>query len=377
MVFGTAMGTQPDLLIDQISKGSASIFYSLGIPILAGSVMAKYLAEGGYIQEIISDLRGLIGCPSIISAISGYIVGIPSTCPITAFMILSPVTTHFTAIKKQQTDLMYLVAIGSAVGVAYVYPTPVTFSLFETFASTLSPLLYDLVAIPLSLLFLVPMILLVRKRFSHEPDEEESDIYPRSLIRFHPKAWAPFIAIIVSTLIGLFILNISHFALVQFIMLSGMVTSVCIASPLDRWTGFVLGAKHAGVVVFDICGAGALGYVITSSTFTQDALQVIGQSTVIPMILTPFILSALIQTAQGSRIVTASTTSLLLAGTTLPEMMNPLALFLMIIAGAGVICFVTDPYFWLLHRETGDVVKRVFTYYTLPQIVFGLVSPVD
>jgi len=235
-------------------------------------------------------------------------------------------------------------------------------------------LTYDLVAIPLSLLFLVPIILLVRKRRTHEPDEEESELYPRSLIRFHPRAWAPFIAIIVSTLIGLFILNLSHFGLVQFIMLIGMVTSACIASPQIRWTGFVLGAKHAGVVIFDICGAGALGSAITSSTFTQDALQIIGQSAFIPIILTPFILAALIQTAQGSRIVTASTTVLLLAGTTLPETMNPLAPFLMIVAGAGVMCFVTNPYFWLLHRETGDEVKRVFTYYTLPHIAFGFMT---
>lgn len=94
----------------------------------------------------------------------------------------------------------------------------------------------------------------------------------------------------------------------------------------------------------------------------------------IPIILTSFILAALIQTAQGSRIVTASTTALLLAGTTLPEIMNPLALFLMIDAGAGVMCFVTDPYFWLLHHETGDEMKRVFTYNTLPQMIFGFVT---
>ncbi|WP_372238731.1 hypothetical protein [Methanospirillum purgamenti] len=37
-------------------------------------------------------------------------------------------------------------------------------------------------------------------------------------------------------------------------------------------------------------------------------------------------------------------------------------------------CFVTDPYFWLLHRETGDEVKKIFTYYTLPQIVIGITT---
>lgn len=43
----------------------------------------------------------------------------------------------------------------------------------------------------------------------------------------------------------------------------------------------------------------------------------------------------------------------------------------MIIGGAGLICFVTDPYFWLLHRTTGDDVKTVFKRYTVPQIIFG------
>jgi H+/gluconate symporter-like permease len=54
--------------------------------------------------------------------------------------------------------------------------------------------------------------------------------------------------------------------------------------------------------------------------------------------------------------------------------MNPLALFLFILGGAGVMCFVTDPYFWLLHREIGDEVKKILTYYTLPQIVIGITT---
>jgi GntP family gluconate:H+ symporter len=46
----------------------------------------------------------------------------------------------------------------------------------------------------------------------------------------------------------------------------------------------------------------------------------------------------------------------------------------MIIGGAGLVCFVPDPYFWLLHRTTGDDVKTVFKRYTLPQICFGIIT---
>ncbi len=417
VAFGFAVGGNPDAVFTQVAMGCASVFNSLGIPILAGSVIAKYLVEQGYIQQIVSDIRKVLKSPLSLSGFAGYIIGIPSTCPITAFMILSPVLSHLAPDKRRQNSLMYLVALGSALGVAFVYPTPVTFPLFDTFGPKhLSPLTFDMVTITLSVFFLVLFIWWTRWRTPKGAEEtsvahispESSDISgdapetkesPTSegaewglegsgysdqqhlqpgcetdsglcTGRFHPKAWAPFLVIFAAIPVGLFLLHLSHFTLVQFIMFAGMITAVMVALPENRWTGFVSGAKHAGVVIFDICGAGALGYVITQSTFAQDSLEVLASH--VPLILIPFIMAALIQTAQGSRIVTSILTAQIIATTGIPPMMNPLALFLMIIAGAGVICFVTDPYFWLLHRTTGDEVKTVFKRYTIPQAVFGV-----
>ncbi len=405
IAFGLAVGSSPDTVFQQVAMGCAAIFNSLGIPILAGSVIAKYLVEEGLIQGLIDDVKRVLRKPPTLSAVAGYIIAIPSTCPITAYMVLTPVLERLTGNQEKRNTLLYLVALGSAVGIAYVYPTPVTFSLFDSFGHRLSPFTYDLLIIPLSLLLLVPFIIIVKRSFSWEEEPEfsgvisrepedtvihplvpgqepvepagypaneetEHDTAPR---RLHLKAWAPFIVIFAGIPFGLFVMGLSHMSLLQFIMFAGMVTSVLIAVPERRWTGFVLGAKHAGVIIFDICGAGALGYVITyGSTFSNDALEFLANH--VPLIFIPFALAALIQTAQGSRIVTSSTTAMLLASTALPSMMNPLALILMVIAGAGVICFVTDPYFWLLHRTTGDEVKKIFRWYTLPQIIFGLVT---
>jgi GntP family gluconate:H+ symporter len=405
IAFGLAVGGTPDAVFTQVSMGCAGVFNSLGIPILAGSVIAKYLAEQGYIQLIVSDIRRVLKNPASLSGFAGYLIGVPSTCPITAFMILTPVVSHLARNARKQSILLYLVALGSAIGVAFVYPTPVTFPLFDSFSQkNLSPLTYDLVAIPLSLIFLALLVIYARRKMAgiSEPDEEpvqepsspeieetgtswglENNGYQEGMEsrdecdretgicqgRFHPVAWAPFFVIFAAIPFGLFILHLSHFTLVQFIMFAGMIASVMTALPENRWTGFVSGAKHAGVIIFDICGAGALGYVITQSTFAQDSLAVLAHN--LPLILIPFVLAALIQTAQGSRIVTSILTAQIISQTLIPGMMNPLALFLMIIAGAGVICFVTDPYFWMLHRTTGDDVKTVFRYYTLPQILIG------
>ncbi|HWQ63388.1 MAG TPA: hypothetical protein VN429_03150, partial [Methanospirillum sp.] len=419
VAFGFAVGGNPDAVFTQVAAGCAGVFNSLGIPILAGSVIAKYLVEQGYIQQIVSDIRKVLKSPLSLSGFAGYIIAVPSTCPITAYMILQPVLSHLAPDKRRQSSLMYLVALGSTLGVAFVYPTPVTFPLFDTFGPKhLTPLTFDMVTITLSVFFLVLLIWWTKWRTpkvteqdsdaqaspvtSGEAEGDESEIRSEGSEgaewgleesgysdqqhlqpgcetdsglctgKFHPKAWAPFLVIFAAIPVGLFLLHLSHFTLVQFIMFAGMIAAVMVALPENRWTGFVSGAKHAGVVIFDICGAGALGYVITQSTFAQDSLTVLAQN--VPLILIPFVMAALIQTAQGSRIVTSILTAQIIASTGIPPMMNPLALFLMIIAGAGVICFVTDPYFWLLHRTTGDDVKTVFKRYTIPQVIFGVLT---
>lgn len=374
VAYGLLVGTAPETVFEQVGIGCGSIFQSLGIPILAGSVIAKYLAEQGLIQQIVSDLRMLLKKPTTLSGVAGYFIAVPSTCPITAFMILAPVLEFFTSDEKKRSLLLYIVAVGSALGVAYVYPTPVTIPLFENLTPKLSPLVYDLVAIPLSLIFLGILIWYIRRKVSFA---DLDSIVPAESSRknegsLHLRAWAPFIVIFLAIPAGYLLLGLSHAGLLQFIMLAGMVTAVLTARKDIRWSGWVLGAKHGGVVIFDICGAGALGYMITQSSFPADASVLMYD--VVPAILFPFLVAALIQTAQGSRIVTSVLSAQVLATTAIPAAMNPIALFLMIIAGASIFCFVTDPYFWLLHRTTGDDVKTVFKRYTVPQVFFGLAT---
>lgn len=374
IAFGLLIGTDPDTVFQQVAMGCASVFNSLGIPILAGSVIAKYLAEQGLIQQIVADLRTLLKQPPTLAGIAGYLIAVPSTCPITAFIILAPVIEFFTSEERKRSLLLYLVAIGSTLGVAYVYPTPVTLPLFDSLAPDFSPITYNLVAIPLSLIFIGILIWYVRRECDFADITHEQLGSPKRGEEggFHLRAWAPFLVILLAIPVGYLLLGLTHAGLLQFIMLAGMATAVATASQAVRWSGWVPGAKHAGVVIFDICGAGALGYIIQNSSFPADASILLATS--LPIFLFPFVLAALLQTAQGSRIVTAFLSAQVLATTVIPSMLNPLALFLMIIAGSSIICFVTDPYFWLLHRTTGDDVKTVFKRYTAPQIFIGFAT---
>jgi len=154
-------------------------------------------------------------------------------------------------------------------------------------------------------------------------------------------------------------------------MLVGAVTAIALAAQTSRTAGMTKGAKHAGMIIFDICGAGALGYVIVHSGFTEGALQQL--TLLIPLILVPFILAAMIETAQGSRVVTAVITAEVLAGSAVTSAIHPIPLILLISAGSCFISFVTDPYFWLVQRTTGDGIGTVVKNYTLPVALAGVV----
>jgi len=123
------------------------------------------------------------------------------------------------------------------------------------------------------------------------------------------------------------------------------------------------------VIIFDICGAGALAGVIIASGFSETALAQI--TAIIPVLLVPFVLASLIQTAQGSRVVTAVLTAGILAGTQVAEVIHPVALIIMIAAGCFVFSFVTDPFFWIVSRTTGDAFAQVIRRYTIPLALCG------
>lgn len=91
-----------------------------------------------------------------------------------------------------------------------------------------------------------------------------------------------------------------------------------------------------------------------------------------PIILVPFVFAALIETAQGSRVVTAVITAEVLAGSTVAGAIHPVVLILLVSAGSCIISYVTDPFFWLVQRTTGDPITTVVKNYTLPIALAGV-----
>jgi GntP family gluconate:H+ symporter len=84
----------------------------------------------------------------------------------------------------------------------------------------------------------------------------------------------------------------------------------------------------------------------------------------------PFLVSSVLQLAQGSRVVTAVVASQVLAG----YPMDGITLALLISAGAFMFSYVSDPYFWLIKESTGASMSEMVRGYTIPLSLMGLLA---
>ena len=248
VLFGLLGGLTLDATLLGIIAGIGKVFSAFGIIILCGAVIAKLLQEQHQIEEIVADIRQRVKNPPVIAGLSGYILAVPITCCITAYIMLNPILDSLEKDPRKRAVLFYLVAVGSIISYALVYPTPVVIPLFDAFSDGMSPLIYDALSIPLSLAALAGILLFFRWWCGagitsgsikvSGPDKRQAASFvagPGSPVDW--RAWIPFIAILVSIPVALFILRLSQGSVINFIMLVGAVTSLALAPHPARSQG--------------------------------------------------------------------------------------------------------------------------------------------
>jgi len=374
LFFGIASGMPLDDLVSQAIAGMGRIFALLGLVILAGAVIAKLMQEQHQIEQVVSDLRSVTEKPFALSGFAGYILAIPLMCCITAFVILQPIINGLGNSPETRKGLLYTAALGSLISFALVYPTPVIIALFAVLpGAVISPVVFDLYMVPVSLLLLAAAVLLMQHRFKKSVSGQQPApaVQPALPEQSRFRAWCPFIVMGMVMVVCIPLFRLSPSVLIQIVMFAGVIAALVLAPGPVRTSAFSAGAKHAGLIIFDLCGAGALGAVIGASALGTEAYSLLVPY--LPLLAVPFLLAALVQTAQGSRIVTAVITGEIIAGTGIAASIHPIPLILLISGGACIVSYVTDPYFWLVQRATGDDVATVVKNYTVPLAAFGIV----
>ncbi len=368
VLFGFLAGMPAETIVTAITGGAGRIFSILAIVIFCGVGIAQVLRESGRITEIVADIRGLVRRPLATAGAAGYLLSVPLMCGITSFVILAPIVTHLRTDKQASKTLLYCAGIAGMISYVLLYPAPVVYSTVTTLGLfSGEPWEIDLVALPLSLLLLAGLLLALRARTPPAEPSEETPAGGR-----HLRAWLPFLVIVLALALGSLVPPLSALANINLALLAGLFAALATVPGDVREKALTRGTKNAGIIIFDLAGAGAFGGVIAASTFPADVTALV--MGYLPITLLPFVIAALVQAAQGSRVVTAAVTATIL--TTIPAVaaIDPLALVLMVSAGAFMFSYVSDPFFWLLKRTTGDDFSGVVRNYTLPLSAAGLVT---
>jgi GntP family gluconate:H+ symporter len=360
LLYGQLVGMGSEALT-LAAAGLGRIFSTLAIVVFAGALIAEYLRQTGAIDRIVGDLLRITKRGLLVAGLAGYIVSLPVMCSITAFMILEPVVS---GLAKQTEGVakraLFMTAVCSVISFNLVYPSPVAVSLAESLRFQPSDLLPQAVSVSIILLALAYLYMLRQPAGEPQPATVST-----AAAVFWPMAWLPLLLPMCLILLGSLrkdmLLGNTSIAL-----LLGAV--LCLLLAKEQIEGMIRSAsRRSGVILLDLCGAGAFGYVLAQSGLGEEVFE-LGHG--LPILFLPFMLSSVLQLAQGSRVVTAIVASQILQGYPL----DAPTMALTIGAGAFMLSYVSDPYFWLVKESTGASMGEMVRGYTLPLSLLGLVA---
>jgi GntP family gluconate:H+ symporter len=406
IVYGLLCGMGAEIP-DYVGSGLGSVFSSLALVILAGAVMAEHLRKTGSMATVMNDLSCVTGRHrTAAAAISGYLISLPVMCCITSYMILEPVFSASHQPGESRKKDLFMLAAASTISFVLVYPSPVVVSASRTLGvSAIDAATYG---IPISLLALIASYLFIRWFSANEEQGLANDStkkIPEGTIEssgnagstdepgrciaenagsgscaIHAKgllakgtlttsasrayAWSPLILPLVLIAFGAFMDNPGARLIGDpgIALLCGAMLSVAqAAARFGRKAGGEIisaASRRAGVILLDLCGAGAFGYVVSKSSFSVDLM---GAAGALPSFAVPFAVAALLQLAIGGRVVTAVIASRMMADYPLDNT----AVLLLICAGAMAFSSLTDPFFWLVRDTAGADIKETLIGYTV------------
>ncbi len=367
-IYGLLSGMDYEVIIRSIISGAGRIFMLLGIAIFSGIAIGEFLMKTKGIDRIVGDILRVLSEKNsrLVPGVSGYLLSVPVMCCITSFVILESIIRNLAVrIDESEKRFIYMLALGTIASYNLIYPSPVMVAITHTL--DVPPFQTLKIAVPISILFLFLTYLYMRRAALEAVIRKVEEVEARIS---SVESWSPILFSLGLIFSGLLLEHplIRFLGNINVALLIGVFVSLVVAKrylSLDDLSDFLRSSvQRAGVIIFDLCGAGALGGVIAASTFSGDIFTLLGRY--MPVIMIPFFLAALIQTAQGSRVVTALVTVELVK-----DMASIQTVFL-ICAGAFIFSYVSDPYFWLVKRVSDSSLKENVKYYTFPLAMCGI-----
>ena len=403
----TADGKTVQGLANVIGAGFAGTFTSIGIVIILGALIGSILEKTGAALKLADMIIHLVGKnhPVLAVELMGWVVSIPVFCD-SGFVILNPIRKALVNRTAASSVAMTTgLSFGLYISHVFIPPTPGPIAAANTLGIGDNLLLVMGMGALCSVLPLIAGYFFAKYIGSRVRADDEADAgqvtksYEQLVAEFKKlpngfNALAPIVVPVIlmaaSSIVAMAKMqglgvNIIKFLGTPVIALSvGTAFAVLQLKLADKIKDFYTiveeTLKVTGPILFITAAGGVLGKVIASSDMVNyikmhaTVLQTMG-------ILFPFILSAILKTAQGSSTVALVTSAGIIAPL-LPVLGldSPVraALACMAIgAGAMTVSHANDSYFWVVTNFGAMSPERGYKTQTLGTLVLGIAGVVE
>ncbi|SUB32897.1 gluconate permease [[Pasteurella] mairii] len=393
-----------------IGNGFSGTFKSIGLVIIFGAIIGTVLEKTGAALKLADMVVKLVGQkrPELAMLIMGWVVGIPVFCD-SGFVVLNPIRE---AIRKKiaANPVGMAVALSAGLYASHVFIPPTPGPIAAAGAVGLSHNL--LLVIGMGVVVSIPVLFasyLFAKYIGKQvtiSDEEADTIINQSYEALLKKygtlpngalSLAPiFVPIVlmalgsISKIIGLqgVLGNVMNFLGNPIIALAiGIIFSIFLLANTKKLSEFDVltndTLKLVGPILFITAAGGVLGKVITEAGFVEYIKQ---NAHVISTagIFFPFLISAILKTAQGSSTVAIITTASIMGMFSASDsLMNAIGLtseiaaaltVMAIAAGSMCVSHANDSYYWVVTNFTKMTPQQGYRTQTTLTFIMGLVG---
>lgn len=399
-----------------VGAGFSGIFSSIGLVIILGALIGLVLERTGGAIRLADVVIRCVGekHPQLAIMLMGWIVSIPVFCD-SGFVILNPIRKALCKKLRNASPVGMAVALSGGLYVSHVFipptPGPIAAAGFLGLADDLAAVI--LVGIAASIPALVAAYLFSRhianQDIQIQDPEDASDTVEKdydALVAEYgrlPSAGASFAPIIVPILLmalgsiaamagmeGAAATGLKFLGTPIIALIVGLLFTVYLLFATGKMGMFYQVTeetlKTVGPILFITAAGAVLGKVISAAGFVEfmktnaSFLASVG-------IFFPFVISAILKTAQGSSTVAITTTAgimgmfsdsaSMMAALGLTTPMAALLTVMAIGAGAMTVSHANDSYFWVVTNFTGMDPQDGYRTQTMMTLVIGMVSMIS
>ena len=387
-----------------IGQGFSGTFTSIGIVIILGALVGSLLERTGAALKMADVVVRAVGKnhPEMAMLIMGWIVSIPVFCD-SGFVILNPIRKALVK-RTGRSSVASTVALSMGLYISHCFipPTPgpigAANTLYQGLAQPVNLLLVMGIGTACSLLPLIAGYLFamisgkhIKSRDELHSTDETVQTYEELVASYGklPGAWMSFAPIVVPILLmglasafkmaGLDVPIIAFLGTPIMALAAGLVFGIIQLAGSGKMGEFYKitddTLRVTGPILFVTAAGGVLGKVIASTDMVNYISQNSGALSTLGYFF-PFLLAAILKTAQGSSTVAINTTAGILA----PLMVtigftSPVQVALTVIAigaGAMTVSHANDSYFWVVTNFGDMEVKDGYRTQTLGTLFVGL-----